>query len=265
MDSRPIGILDSGIGGLTIARAVNRLMPQEKILFFGDTAHLPYGEKSAHAIRTYVHDIAQFFLSRNCKMILIACNSASAAAAQSLQKEFGNIVPIVNVIDPIVQWVAAHKTFKKVGVIGTKRTVESRVYSRKITSLRSDVKVHSLATPLLVPMIEEGYFNNNISQAIINNYLSSRNLLSIDALILACTHFPLVKKEIEKYYQGKVEVIDSTDVVAKYTYHILKSLKILSNDEAPEHRFYVSDYTASFQKTTQIFFGSNIELEEMTL
>lgn len=262
MDNRPIGILDSGIGGLTIARGVNKLMPNEQILFFGDTAHLPYGDKSAKAIRGYVNRISEFLLEKDCKMVLIACNSASAAAYEMLHRKHGKDYIIINVIDPIVDWVCNHMEYKKIGVIGTKRTIQSRVYAKKIESLDPELEVKSLATPLLAPMIEEGFFNNNISQTIINSYLSNKKLDGIEALILACTHYPLIKKEIETYYNGSVDIIDSTEVVAQFTYNALKEKGMLASEaRAPEHHFCVSDFTNSFQKTTQIFFGKQIKLE----
>lgn len=264
-DNRPIGIFDSGIGGMTIARSVNQLMPNEQILFFGDTAHLPYGEKSAKAIQSYLTRIAEYFIEHNCKAILIACNSASAAAYSMLYKLHNDYCPILNVIDPIVQYVCTHGDHKTVGVIGTKATIASRAYVRKFHSARPDLHVKSMATPLLAQMIEEGYFNNNISQAIINSYLSNKKLSHIDALVLACTHYPLIKKEIEHYFQSQkenVEIIDSTDVIAKYTQGFLKKNKLNADKDAqPKHHFCVSDYTNSIQKTTQIFFGQAVKLE----
>lgn len=264
-DNRPIGIFDSGIGGLTIARSVNKLMPNEQIVFFGDTAHLPYGDKSAKAIVHYVSRIAEFFIEKGCKMILLACNSASAAAYSHLHKLHSDTHPVLNVIDPIVEFVCSQQQHHTVGVIGTKATISSRAYVKKFAAAAPELKIKSMATPLLASMIEEGYFNNNISQTIINSYLENKKLSGIDAIVLACTHYPLIKNEIARYYeqqQLQVEVIDTTDVIAQYTQNFMRRHDMLASpDNKPEHHFYVSDYTNSFQKTTQTFFGQAVKLE----
>ena len=267
-DNRPIGIFDSGIGGLTIARSVSQLMPDEQILFFGDTAHLPYGDKSAEAIKSYVSRIAEYFIDNDCKLILLACNSASAAAYSLIHKMHSNTVPVLNVIDPTVEYVC-RKNYNTVGIIGTKATVRSRAYNRKFASANPGLKVKSIATPLLASMIEEGYFNNNISQTIINAYLSNKKLSGIEALILACTHYPLIKNEIENYYRLQksiVEIIDSTDVISEYTSRFMHRRRMLAEPgRVPDHQFCVSDFTASFQKTTQIFYGEAVKLKHVAI
>lgn len=264
-DTRPIGIFDSGIGGLTVASAVARLMPHEHIVYFGDTAHLPYGEKSPEAIRTFSTGIAKFLLSQNCKAIVIACNTASAIAGLSVRKAVDKLLPVINVIDPTVDYVTAHFDSGKVGVIATKATVNSRSYAKRIAIENSNLQVTMLATPLLVSMIEEGFFSNNISQAIIDSYLSKPSLKDIDGLILGCTHFPLIRKEVERFYKSKVAVIDSTEIVAKYTRSVLAKRGMLNEKGRAIHRFYVSDLTASFAQSTAIFFGKKIKLERKNL
>jgi len=267
-DNRPIGIFDSGIGGLTIARSVSELMPDEQILFFGDTAHLPYGDKSAEAIKSYVKRIAEYFVDNDCKIILLACNSASAAAYSLIHKLHSGNVPVLNVIDPNVEYVC-RKKYKTVGIIGTKATVTSRAYNRKFATANPDLIIKSVATPLLAPMIEEGFFNNNISQTVINSYLSNKKLAGIEALVLACTHYPLIKAEIEKFYAQQhlnVEIIDSTDVISEYTQKFLHKHRMLASPgNVPEHLFCVSDFTASFQKTTNIFYGEAVKLKHVPI
>jgi len=267
-DNRPIGIFDSGIGGLTIARSVSELMPDEQILFFGDTAHLPYGDKSSEAIKSYVKRIAEYFVDNDCKLILLACNSASAAAYSLIHKLHSGKVPVLNVIDPNVEYVC-RKKYKTVGIIGTKATITSRAYNRKFATANPNLKVKSIATPLLAPMIEEGFFNNNISQTVINSYLSNKNLSGIEALVLACTHYPLIKAEIEKFYAQqniKVEIIDSTDVISEYTQKFMHKHRMLASPgNVPEHLFCVSDFTASFQKTTNIFYGEAVKLKHVPI
>jgi len=261
--SQPIGLFDSGIGGLTVARAIRERLPKEKLIYFGDTAHLPYGDKSPDSIKYYSIRIAQFLLDSNCKMIVIACNTASALAYDTVRDFVGKRALVVNVIDPVVTKIMAKPKLKRIGVIGTKGTIKSGIHAKKLTEANKSLEVHGLATPLLVPMIEEGFFNNKISYAVIDSYLSRPKLKKIDALILGCTHYPLIKKEIESIYKGKVPLIDSGDEVAEYVYHLLKKDKLLNTStKKPMHRFYISDYTEAFEKNTNFFFNEKIKLEE---
>jgi glutamate racemase len=260
--SNPIGIFDSGIGGLTVADAVTRMLPNEKIIYFGDTAHLPYGEKSADAIKYYGIRISQFLLEQKCKLIIIACNTASAQAYETIKDFVGNKAIVVNVIDPVVKEVSLNDKLRHVGVIATKGTIRSDIYSKKLKMARKDLEVSSLATPLLVSMIEEGFFNNKISRAVIHSYLERPKLKKIDSLILACTHFPLIKPEIEEYYQNKMIIVDSARVVAEEVVAILKENKLQTRLTKPKHHFYVSDYTDSFEKSTSFFFKGKIKLEK---
>lgn len=260
----PIGIFDSGIGGLTVAAAVSGRLPDERIVYYGDTAHLPYGEKSVKALRSYAEGITEFLLARGCKAIVIACNSASAVAATTVRNLVGKSVPVIDVITPTAQYAARRFAGGKIGVIGTKATVNSRVYARRIEKLSPQAGVTMLATPLLVAMIEEGFFNNNISKAVIAAYLDKANLREINALILGCTHFPLIRKEIEQHYGGKTQVIDSTDIVADKVAEALEKYGLTTSKtgEVPDHRFFVSDLTPSFTESTRIFFGKKIKLEQ---
>ena len=258
--AQPIGIFDSGIGGLTIAKAIHQQLPKESIIYFGDTAHLPYGDKSGDAIRYYCLRIVKFLLDQQCKMIVIACNTASAAAYHVLLEFFQGRALFVNVVDPFVERVAKAQ-FNKVGVIATKATISTGVYEQQLRRAQPKLLVHALATPLLVPMIEEGYVHNDISQKIIDNYLSDPGFENIDALMLACTHYPLIKPEIEQYFKGKTQVLDSTDVVTSAVEKSLADAKMLSTEQTQPHRFYVSDFTASFEATTQLFYGEDVQLE----
>lgn len=261
-NNQPIGIFDSGIGGLTVANAINKILPHEQLIYFGDTAHLPYGDKSSESIKHYAERISDFLIEENCKMVIIACNTASAVAYKNVVKHTEGKAIAINVIDPVVEHVASKFNNGKVGVIGTKGTINSRIYARKIKSLNNTIKVTSLATPLLAPMIEEGYYNNYISQTIINSYLSTKSLLKIKALILACTHYPLIKPEVQSYYQNKVSIIDSAEIVATYVKKKLKGNLASPERGKPKHRFYVSDFTGSFEKSTKIFFKNKLHLDE---
>lgn len=258
----PIGIFDSGIGGLTVARAIKNILPHEDLIYFGDTAHLPYGEKSAKAIKQYCIDITYFLKKHDVKMIVIACNTASASGFKSVQKIAGKEIIVVNVIDPVVEHVL-ETNLKHIGVIGTKRTIESNLYAKKIKK-GSKKNVSSLATPLLAPMIEEGFFNNKISQTVINSYLSKSNIKNIDGLILGCTHYPLIKKEIENYYKNKVTILDSASVVAEKIKSILENKKLLNpQTKLGVDKFFVSDFTESFRESSKIFFGNEVNLKEV--
>lgn len=263
--SNPIGIFDSGIGGLTVARAINRLLPHESIIYFGDTAHLPYGDKAPASIRQYSLRITDFLLSRGCKMIVIACNTASSIAFEAVKEHVGNKAVVVDVINPVVSGVAVKKNVSRVGVIGTRATIKSRAYPKRIMALNPKMKVASLATPLLASMIEEGFFSNNISRTIIYDYLSRPGLKGIDTLILACTHYPLIKKEILDYYNGHINIIDSAEMVALQVRSMLSKNKMLNKAPRPRHHFYVSDYTRSFEQSTRIFFDGKVKLEQMNL
>lgn len=256
----PIGIFDSGIGGLTVANAIRKILPNEQIIYFGDTAHMPYGDKSPEAIKFYSLKIAKFLLDKNCKLILIACNTASAHAYHELLHFLGDKVPIINVIDPVVDIMVKSGNHGRIGVIGTKSTIRSDIYAKKFKAIDPAIQVSSLATPLLAPMIEEGFFNNNISKTVINSYLSSAKLKKIDSLILACTHYPLIKPEISSYYKGKVEIINTAEIVAEYLKDQLTNLNLLNQDPPKKHQFFVSDYTPSFARSTRLFFGEKIHL-----
>lgn len=262
---QPIGVFDSGIGGLTVANALLRYLPNEEIIYFGDTAHMPYGEKSADAIRYYSLRIAKFLLEQNCKLIVVACNSASSAAYKILLDFFEGEVLFVNVVDPLVKRVVTEGGYKKVGVIATKATIQSGVYEQKLKEAQTELEVVSLATPLLAPMIEEGFFHDKISHSVIENYLSYPDFEGIEALLLACTHYPLIKQDIVEYFDNRVTVYDSTDVVAKEVKNKLQKHRLLNDKQRNPHRFYVSDYTPSFEKTTKIFFENDVKLEEAAI
>lgn len=263
----PIGIFDSGIGGLTVASAILERMPGEKIVYFGDTAHLPYGDKSARSIQAYSRAITHFLIGKGCKMVVVACNTASAVGYREVKKICGRQVLSANVIDPVVARLGDKADSRKVGIIGTKRTVSTRAYTRRIQKSYPGIDTVELATPLLAPMIEEGFFNNKISQTVINSYLSRKALDDIDTLILACTHYPLIQTEIENYYQGSARIVDSAGAVADAVYDQLEQAGLSNRlEHSVKHEFYLSDYSSSFEKTARIFFpGHQLKLKEMNL
>ncbi len=262
---QPIGIFDSGVGGLTVAHAIKQLLPNEAFIYFGDTAHLPYGDKSAESILHYSKKITEFLLEKNCKVILIACNSASAVALTSLNAYVGEKAVLMNVIDPVVEHILQNKTYKKIGVIGTKATINSGTYEEKIKEKSQDIEVKSLATPLLVPMIEEGFVYDDISNAIIRAYLSKKELKNIQSLILGCTHYPIIKNQISKFYNFDVEVIDSARIVANDLKRTLISKDLLRSEGKTTNQFFISDYTLYFEKISKMFFEETIHLTKMDL
>lgn len=259
--TQPIGVFDSGIGGLTVANAVSKLLPNEQIIYFGDTAHLPYGDKSPRAIKQYSYMIADFLLEKKCKAIIIACNTASSIAYTFLKELYKDDLYIVDAIQPVINGVCQDDSVKKIGIIGTQVTIQSEVYERRFKAQKPDLEVVSLATPLLVPMIEAGNFNDEMSESILKSYLLRKEFEDIDALVLGCTHYPLIKKDILKVLNRDVKVFDNTDFVAREVELDLRRLYLLADKKNHADEFYVSDYTDTFEKTTKIFYGEKIHLE----
>ena len=260
--NKPIGIFDSGIGGLTVAHAISKLLPNEQIIYFGDTAHLPYGDKSPALIHSFVKNISRFLLNKeNCKSVIIACNTASATSYEFLRDLHKGSYPIINVIDPIIEAIVKDSSLINVGLIATKTTIESGVYQEKIARRNSNIKISALATPLLAPMIEEGFSRDKISKTLIENYLSHPSFKNIDALILGCTHYVLIKDEINDFFHGTVKLFDSTDLLALKLKRILEKEDILSPTRIEKDKFYVSDLTPSFKESANRFYENNINLE----
>ncbi len=262
LKNAPIGIFDSGIGGLTVAHAIKNELPNENLIYFGDTAHLPYGDKSTATIQAYAIKIVDFFLQNKCKVIVIACNSASAAANDLLKEYVASRATIINVIEPMVAYVSANLSNKTVGVIGTKQTVNSKIYPNSIAKANPTIKVKSLATPLLVPMIEEGFLHNNIAHNIIDKYLQDSSITKIDSLVLGCTHYPLIKDELRNFYNDEVEILDSSIITAKFLNNFLSESSLLNDSKNDgNNHFYVSDLTESFKHSAKLFFGEPVVLE----
>jgi glutamate racemase len=258
---QPIGIFDSGVGGLTVAHAIKQILPGESLIYFGDTAHLPYGDKSAESIRNYSQRITEFLLEHDSKVVVVACNSASASAFDSLKENFGKKIILIDVIDPVVDYLST-RNFNKIGVIGTKRTISSGTYELKIKEKSVSTQVISMATPLLVPMIEEGFIFDDISNAIIRTYLSSESLSGIQALILGCTHYPIIKNQISKFFNFNVEVVDSARVVSIILRQTLEKNNLLNDSGKVKDQFFISDYTTYFEKIARMFFEGEINLKK---
>lgn len=264
-NERPIGLFDSGVGGLTVAHAISSILPNEQLLYYGDTAHLPYGDKSKETIVGYSIGIADFLLEKGCKVILIACNSASANAYREVKEHVGERAVVLNVVDPVVDHVAAVPDAKHVGVIGTKATIQSKSYQDALLEKDPTRTVSSLATPLFVPMIEEGFVFDDISNAIIRSYLSRSELNDIDTLILGCTHYPIIRNQISRYYNFEVNVVDSARIVAEFLQQYLQSHDLLASKKAGPNAYFVSDHTPSFETIANMFFNEKINLEKQSI
>ena len=264
MNNKPIGIFDSGVGGLTVAQAIKQILPGESIVYFGDTAHLPYGDKSAEAIKSYSKKITEFLLDYNSKVVLIACNTASASAFEYLKKEFEGKIILLDVIDPVVNFLKG-KNISKIGVIGTKRTINSGTYEEKFNKAMPSTTVISLATPLLAPMIEEGFIFDDISNAILRSYLSNDALAGIEALILGCTHYPIIKNQISKIFNFNIEIVDSAKIVSVVLRDILEKNNLLNDSGIVNDKFFVSDYTTYFEKIAHMFFEGQINLSKVDI
>ncbi|MFA7687487.1 MAG: glutamate racemase [Moheibacter sp.] len=258
-DNRPIGIFDSGVGGLTVAKEIKRLLPHENILYFGDTKHLPYGDKSKEAITRFTTKITKFLIKEDCKAIVVACNSATANSIEAIKVAADGVL-VIDVISPVAKKVA-YELHQKIGVIATKATVNSHAYKKAIRKYNRHIEVAELATPLLVPIIEEGFRNTPVSKHAIESYLSHKKLQGIDTIILGCTHYPLIEKEIHAVFQGKVKVVNSALIVVNELIHEMEKRQLMGHSHEPEYHFYLSDYTENFAKLARHFFGKSVTLE----
>lgn len=255
----PIGIFDSGIGGLTVAKAVMDALPHEDIIYFGDSARVPYGIKSQETVRIYSNQIARFLLSKGVKMIIIACNTASAAAHESVQALAGGI-PVINVIESGTKS-AIRSGKKEIGVIGTLATIDSGAYEKALKKADSSLNIKSKACPLLVPLAEEGWLDNSVTRQTIEMYLESFKSNGVEALILGCTHYPLFKKAIQDFFNEKEpELIDSAESVAQSAQKQLAKLQALRTVNTPGRlTCYVSDRPQRFSELAERFLGREPE------
>lgn len=253
MDARPLGVFDSGVGGLTVVREIMRRFPRESIVYFGDTARVPYGTKSAETIRRYSAQIVDFLLSKKVKAIVVACNTASALALEALRLKYK--LPIIGVIDPACRLAAASSRRGRIGVIGTEATVRSGAYPSAIKKISPRAAVTAMACPLLVPLAEEGRLSGSITEAVLEDYLKGMMGGRLDTLILGCTHYPLLAPAIKKVVGKNIKVVDSARAVVSELGEILSSggLDASPVGKHPPHRFYVSDSPDRFAKMGKRF------------
>ena len=256
MDKRPIGVFDSGLGGLTVVKAMKKLLPNESILYFGDTARLPYGVKSKELVIDYSNQIVKFLIKKNAKMIIVACNTATAMALEELKYNFKNI-PIIGVIEPGSIQASLDSINKKIGVIGTVATIKSRAYNYALKSIDNSINVFSKDCPLFVPLVEEGMVDGEAVNLIVEHYLASfKN--NIDTMILGCTHYPLLEPVIKKHVKD-IKLVDSASAVAKHANRILNEHKIKNGyKKRGSLDCFVTDLPRQFEKLGRIFLGESI-------
>lgn len=254
--NRPIGIFDSGLGGLTVYKAVRDLLPQENIIYFGDTMRVPYGNKSPDNIKMFAREISQFLRSLNVKMIVVACNTVSSIAIDVVEKVSG--VPVIGVIEPGVQFAVNATKTGKIIVIGTRATINSHSYLNKIKSINNKFKVIEKACPLFVPLVEEGFCFDSVSEMVVDKYLGMFRKTDYDCLILGCTHYPLLKRTIKKVLP-EIKIIDSSLSCAKYVKQRLIELSILDKTKKQgQTHFYVSDMPQNFKELAYRLAGIKI-------
>ncbi len=237
LQSNPIGVFDSGIGGLTVVKELMKILPNENIIYFGDTARVPYGTNLKNTIKEYSIQNTKFLLSQNVKAIVIACNTSSAIALEKIQEMTD--LPVVGVIKPGSVAAVESTKNKRIAVIGTTATISSRAYEKEIKSIDTTIEVYGKACPLFVPIVEEGWFNHKIAYLAAEEYLSELRKYSIDTLVLGCTHYPLLKDTIQKVIGENVRLIDSGVETAKVVKKILEERDLLNNSELkPDYKFF---------------------------
>lgn len=258
MNKRPIGIFDSGVGGLTVASQIRKILPGEEIIYLGDTARVPYGTKSKETVTRFSKENAQFLLRFKVKLIVVACNTASSLSLPALIRSFN--VPIVGVIRPGVSKALEIAKADAVGVIGTRATILSDAYARHLRREEPALKVISKPCPLLVPLVEEGWLDNSITLNIVKDYLDIFKKEKVKTLILGCTHYPLLKPIIKRVMGGGVKLIDSAEETAKVVKEILSKKGLLSNGRATRsHKYFVTDEPSAFKKVGERFLGRRIK------
>ena len=252
----PIGVFDSGIGGLTVVRTLMERLPFEDIIYFGDTARVPYGVKSRDTIQAFTRQIAEFLLARDVKLLIVACNTMAAVAIDEVRAL--STVPVLDVIDAGAR-AAVEITRKGVGVIGTPTTVNSNAYARSIHALNPDVHVYSQACPLFVPLVEEGWLDNEVARLTAREYLKPVLEEQIDTLVLGCTHYPLLKPLLQEVVGPSIQLVDSAITVAEQTAATLERLGLYNPQRvAPHYQYYVTDVPLRFQTIGSRFLGREL-------
>jgi glutamate racemase len=260
MDKRPLGVFDSGLGGLSVVKEIIRVLPKEDVIYLGDTARIPYGTRSKGVVTQFAKEDTEFLIKRNVKCIIIACNTASAFAYKSLKCKYD--IPIFDVITPAVSSALKRTKKKIIGVIGTRGTINSKAYDHELKKQERVVKICSKACPLFVPLIEEGEIKGDIIKAVIGKYLSFFIKKPIDTLILGCTHYPIIKDEIERFLGKEIVYIDPGREIAIALKDYLRMSNLLNNKKkSGVVSYYVTDKNKKFKETADMFMGKSISLK----
>ncbi len=256
--SAPIGVFDSGIGGLTVAKELIRSLPSENIIYLGDTARVPYGTKSGRTVIIYSHRNTEFLVSKGIKLLVVACNTASSVSIPSLRDEFE--IPVIGVIDPGARKAVSVCSTGKIGVIGTPSTISSSAYMKAIHALNSDIEVFAKACPLFVPLADEGWVEGDLVEQIVEQYLSEIKQSGIDTLVLGCTHYPLLKQTIQKVMGNEITLVDSAEETTSEIKKILTKEELLNNSGSESNReFYLTDVSDTFISVAGRFLGETID------
>ncbi len=252
-----IGVFDSGIGGLTVVKRIHELLPNENIIYFGDTARVPYGSKSNDTVIEYSLQDAAFLVRKNVKLIVVACNTASSVAIEALQAKFD--LPVIGMIEPGAKFAISHSSNNNIGVIGTYATVNNHAYSNKLLEFNDSLKVTEKACPLFVPLAEEGLINHPATKLIANDYLSPLKSTGIDTLILGCTHYPILSETIQEVVGDNVKLVDSGIAASKEVENYLQGRGIRNtSNNIGKIEFYVSDIQTKFKEIASRFLGKEI-------
>jgi len=255
MKHAPIGIFDSGIGGLTVAKQIISLLPNENIIYLGDTARVPYGTRDKKTITQFSLELVKFLLKQKVKVLIVACNTISATSLLEIKKL--SPVPVIGVIDATVQEVLGDTKIRTIGVIGTRATINSKAYEKSIKEINIKVKIISQACPLFVPLAEEGFINHPASKLIAGEYLKIYKNSKVDTLILGCTHYPILVKLIQRTVGKKIKLIDSALPTAKALKKLLQEKNLLNNgSKKPQLKFYVTDAPERVYKIANLFFDN---------
>ncbi len=266
MNNKAIGVFDSGIGGLTVYKALKEKMPDETVVYLGDTARLPYGSKSRETIIRFSMDNAAFLMAQNVKIIVVACNSASSYAVEQLREKYPDI-PVLGVIEPGAE-AAVNLGGQCIGVIGTSATIASNAYKNAIQELNTNARIISKDCPLFVPLVEEGWIDHPVTRMVIEEYLLPLKKQSIESLVLGCTHYPVLKTLISEVLGQDIRLIDSAETTSDKVHSILKSLGWLrtANGSGDKNdRFFVTDFPERFKKVGEIFLERKIEEVEVAV
>jgi glutamate racemase len=258
---KAIGIFDSGIGGLTVLKELVAALPRENTIYLGDTARVPYGIRSPETVTRYSFENTRFLLSQEIKMLVVACNTASAISLEAVKKEFP--LPVIGVLEPGARAAVRTTRRRKIGIIGTEATVGSSAYEKTIRTLGSDIEVYAQACPLFVPLVEEGWIENDVAELVARRYLAPFKDTGIDVLVLGCTHYPLLKKVIAGIMGDGITLIDSATETAREVADVLAKLNWFRPDqEDAVRRYFVTDSPARFERIGQLFLGDERLLAE---